>query len=88
MNGVELNSFDDEQHSPLLESGLKSSFINDRHALENEEDSLSEVGDDEEALLSSGSERSFVRPKRWPQVKDIVLEVIPLFVAVNCPQMH
>ena len=80
MNGIELNPLNNEQHSPLLESGLKSSFINDRRPSLDEEDSFTENGDDEEALLGGGDrERSFAQPKRWPQVKGIVLEVIRLF---------
>ncbi|KAE9405851.1 hypothetical protein BT96DRAFT_955114 [Gymnopus androsaceus JB14] len=79
-------TLNNEQHSPLLESGLKSSFINDRRPSLDEEDSFTENGDDEEALLGGGDrERSFAQPKRWPQVKDIVLEAAPtlLFTTIG-----
>ncbi|KAF5365558.1 hypothetical protein D9757_010905 [Collybiopsis confluens] len=88
MNGVELNALHDgqqlqsqqqQQQSASLESGLKSSFINDHH---DEDDEFSEHGDDEEALLSTPhDERQPSRDKiekngRWAPIKDIVLEVI------------
>lgn len=78
MNGIELNALHHEQNSPLLESGLKSSFINDRR---DDEEDFSENGDDEEALLSGSNshrernDNSFDKPGRWPQIKDIVIEV-------------
>ncbi|KAJ3728229.1 solute carrier family 41 member 1 [Lentinula raphanica] len=92
MNGVELRAFQDgtqQQQSPALGSGLKSSFINDTR---DEEDIYSENGDDEEALLSASNsydhprdERSFVKPGRWLQVKDIVTEAAPtlLFTTIG-----
>ncbi|KAF8823701.1 hypothetical protein HHX47_DHR9000087 [Lentinula edodes] len=88
MNGVELNALrNGNQQSPVLESGLKSSFINDGH---DDEDAFSENGDDEEALLSTSYEhrrndRSIVKAGRWPQVKDIVTEAAPtlLFTTIG-----
>ncbi|KAH7880070.1 solute carrier family 41 member 1 [Lentinula edodes] len=88
MNGVELNALrNGNQQSPVLESGLKSSFINDGH---DDEDAFSENGDDEEALLSTSYEhrrndRSVVKAGRWPQVKDIVIEAAPtlLFTTIG-----
>ncbi|KIK64288.1 hypothetical protein GYMLUDRAFT_161105 [Collybiopsis luxurians FD-317 M1] len=92
MNGVELSALHNgqqQQDSLLLESGLKSSFINDRHD-DDDDDSSSENGDDEDALLSSSHARHPSRernekPGRWPQIKDIVLEAAPtlLFTTIG-----
>ncbi|KAF9058546.1 Mg transporter [Rhodocollybia butyracea] len=88
MNGVELSALHNEPElqSPSLESGLKSSFINNRH---DDDDEASENGDDEEALLGGEHRRSQDQydrsPGRWLQVKDLLLEAAPtlLFTTVG-----